>query len=482
MKHPLTACTPAAFARAAKTRAFVCGATLLITDILAMILGARLCNVSVVSFSGVYDPVAVAAFIGSALSILRLAGLGHYANRFPMLRELREMFGALILGCAVQVVLLAVRNYTVNIGPALIVWACIALLMPALRIVAKLVMMKLNLWQRDLYIVGGGALALDAATAVAAEPLTGLVLRAFIADNGSRLPRDSRLSTLALRDAAALNGSVVMVALDSTDPANLDDQTHDTLRAEWLRALSLTSASVILVANVPGMPLHGTRTSYVKSHDLLMLQVRNNLSRWHVRVLKRCLDLAGALVISLLLSPVLLFLACKVRKDGGKVFYGHPRVGRGGRSFHCYKFRSMVIDANARLADLLARDANARREWERDFKLKDDPRVTRVGRMMRATSLDELPQLWNVIRGDMSLVGPRPIVTAELERYAHDASYYLMVRPGMTGLWQVSGRNDADYPTRVYLDAWYVRNWSLWYDIAILFMTVRTVLKRDGAY
>jgi lipopolysaccharide/colanic/teichoic acid biosynthesis glycosyltransferase len=142
----------------------------------------------------------------------------------------------------------------------------------------------------------------------------------------------------------------------------------------------------------------------------------------------------------------------------------------------------MVVDANAVLAELLERDPQARLEWDRDFKLKNDPRVTRIGAFLRRTSLDELPQLWNVIRGEMSLVGPRPIVQDELARYGDDVCYYLMARPGMTGLWQVSGRNDADYATRVYLDAWYVRNWSLWYDIAILFKTVRVVFKRDGAY
>jgi len=121
-------------------------------------------------------------------------------------------------------------------------------------------------------------------------------------------------------------------------------------------------------------------------------------------------------------------------------------------------------------------------EWDKDFKLKNDPRVTRIGNFLRKTSLDELPQLWNVIRGEMSLVGPRPVIEAELERYAGDVDYYLMAKPGMTGLWQVSGRNDIDYDTRVYFDSWYVKNWALWTDIAILFKTAGVVLRRDGAY
>jgi undecaprenyl-phosphate galactose phosphotransferase len=146
------------------------------------------------------------------------------------------------------------------------------------------------------------------------------------------------------------------------------------------------------------------------------------------------------------------------------------------------KFRTMVVNSAEVLAELLARDPDARAEWEKDFKLKNDPRVNRFGNFLRRSSIDELPQLWNVLRGDMSLVGPRPVVQAELERYQDDVAYYLMSRPGMTGLWQVSGRNDVDYGTRVYFDAWYVKNWSLWTDLVILFKTVAVVLKRAGAY
>jgi lipopolysaccharide/colanic/teichoic acid biosynthesis glycosyltransferase len=142
----------------------------------------------------------------------------------------------------------------------------------------------------------------------------------------------------------------------------------------------------------------------------------------------------------------------------------------------------MVPDAKARLDRLLATSSAAREEWERDFKLKDDPRVTPVGNFLRRTSLDELPQLWNVIKGDMSLVGPRPIVEAELERYGDDVVYYYLARPGLTGVWQTSGRNDLDYPTRVYLDVWYLKNWSLWYDLAILLKTCPVLMKKSGAY
>jgi undecaprenyl-phosphate galactose phosphotransferase len=179
---------------------------------------------------------------------------------------------------------------------------------------------------------------------------------------------------------------------------------------------------------------------------------------------------------------VLAWIAWQVRRTGRPVLFGHDRVGRGGRAFRCYKFRTMVPDADRVLAELLARDPEARATWARDYKLREDPRVTRIGAWLRRTSLDELPQLWNVLRGDMSLVGPRPVMAEELGRYGDAARYYLDVRPGLTGLWQISGRNDIDYPERVALDAWYIKNWSIWYDIVILAKTVRVVRDAKGAY
>ena len=142
----------------------------------------------------------------------------------------------------------------------------------------------------------------------------------------------------------------------------------------------------------------------------------------------------------------------------------------------------MVPNAEKALDQLLENNPVLKAEWDKEHKLKDDPRISKLGAFLRRSSLDELPQLFNVLRSEMSLVGPRPIVIQELQKYGIEQSYYLMVRPGMTGLWQVSGRNDVDYDTRVYLDAWYVKNWSLWYDLAILFKTVKVVLWRRGAY
>ena len=198
------------------------------------------------------------------------------------------------------------------------------------------------------------------------------------------------------------------------------------------------------------------------------------------RLLKRLMDILGASTGLLLLSPLLVLVALAIwLHDRGPVFFVQKRVGQWGREFDFPKFRSMVNNAEALKAQLIAQ--NHHKEGV-TFKIQRDPRVTPIGRWLRKTSIDELPQLFNVLKSDMSLVGPRPIVQDELQKYGLEKSYYLMVRPGMTGLWQVSGRNDVDYETRVYLDAWYVKNWSLWYDLAILFKTIKVVFWRNGAY
>ncbi|WP_338663293.1 sugar transferase [Pararoseomonas sp. SCSIO 73927] len=197
---------------------------------------------------------------------------------------------------------------------------------------------------------------------------------------------------------------------------------------------------------------------------------------------KRGLDLGTALLLLAVLAPLLLLLFVAVRLDGGAALFGHPRVGRGGRVFRCLKFRSMRPDADAALAELLRTDPGARAEWEATRKLRRDPRVTALGRFLRVSSLDELPQLFNVLRGEMSLVGPRPVTKDELSTfYGADARWYVQVRPGLTGPWQVSGRSATGYAERVRLDVDYVRNPSVRRDLALLGRTVGAVLKGRGA-
>jgi exopolysaccharide production protein ExoY len=196
---------------------------------------------------------------------------------------------------------------------------------------------------------------------------------------------------------------------------------------------------------------------------------------------KRLLDIIGALTLVLLLSPLLLLVGLALARDRGPIIYSHSRTGRHGRSFGCLKFRTMVPNAEQVLRELLRQNPDLQREWMRDQKLRDDPRVTAIGRFLRRTSLDELPQLWNVLKGDMSLVGPRPVVREEWQRYGRHLDTFLAAKPGVTGLWQVMGRSNACYRRRVALDRYYVRKRSLLMDAYILLRTVKVVLLGRGA-
>jgi Undecaprenyl-phosphate galactose phosphotransferase WbaP len=191
---------------------------------------------------------------------------------------------------------------------------------------------------------------------------------------------------------------------------------------------------------------------------------------------------AVALLLLLMISPVMLVITFLIwRRDGAPVLFAHYRVGQDGKLFRCMKFRTMLRNSEQVLSELLATDERAREEWARDQKLTNDPRITGVGHFLRKSSLDELPQLLNVLRGEMSLVGPRPVTVGELTRYGKVRWHYLSVRPGITGLWQVSGRNNTTYDERVALDRRYVEQKSLWMDVGILFKTVKVVVAREGA-
>jgi Undecaprenyl-phosphate galactose phosphotransferase WbaP len=216
---------------------------------------------------------------------------------------------------------------------------------------------------------------------------------------------------------------------------------------------------------------------------MLAIEVSRNVLSPLSRGIKRAIDLLLTLSAGILIAPVILILCVLVKFDSqGPIFYGHYRVGRGRRPFKVWKFRSMAIDSDEILAEYLKTDSAAAEEWDLTRKLKHDPRVTRLGRFMRRTSLDELPQLWNVIRGEMSLVGPRPVVEAEAAKYGSSFSHYLQVCPGLTGMWQVSGRNDTSYEERVELDSYYVRNWSPWLDLYLIARTFTAVMRKEGAY
>ena len=405
--------------------------------------------------------------------------LRHYTYRKPFWFELKEIIRTLIIFAIFDLALVAFSKWQFSRYVWCITWLLAITLVPIGRVIVKRILDKVNLWKKHTIIIGSGKNARDAYAALQSEEVLGFSIGAFysttVIDNAvdiSGVPIINTEEELWLQSCP--NDTQFIVALEFEEHA---------LRDFWLKNLAKHNCrSISVIPTLRGVPLYGTDMSFIFSHEVMILRVSNSLAKRTSRFIKRIFDIFGALAIVILLSPILISLFYLVFKDGGNAIYGHERVGRNGKKFKCLKFRSMVINSQEVLNELLRNNPEARAEWEKDFKLKDDPRITKVGQFIRKTSLDELPQLLNVLKGEMSLVGPRPIIEDELDKYAGDVDYYLMAKPGMTGLWQVSGRNDVDYDTRVYFDSWYVKNWSLWNDIAILFKTVSVVLKRDGAY
>lgn len=406
--------------------------------------------------------------------------LRHYFYRKTFWFELKEILRTLAIFAVIEIAVMAFTTWSFSRYLWVMSWLLIFILVPLFRMVTKKILNMTGLWMRDTWIIGNGNNAYEAYKAITSERNLGLKIVGFVEVSKPMVTEKYNFDVPIIRaDADWLNDidkkSQFIVAVETTESEE---------RNMWLRNLMIKGYRYVsVIPTLRGMPLDSTDMSFIFSHEVMIFRVQQNLAKWSSRLSKRLFDIFGALSIIIVLSPLLIYISRKVKKDGGPSIYGHERIGKGGKPFKCLKFRSMVINSKEVLEHLLNSDAAAKEEWDKTFKLKNDPRITKIGHFLRKTSLDEeLPQLFNVLKGEMSLVGPRPIITAELERYNDEVDYYLLSKPGMTGLWQVSGRSDVDYETRVYLDAWYVKNWSMWNDIAILFKTVGVVLKKDGAY
>ncbi len=425
--------------------------------------------------------------LATSALVIFLFRFQHYVNRRPFWDELSDILWTLNSLALLDMTIVAITRWNASRMWWLTAWVSLAFFILLFRRLTRIVLSHFGLWARPTILIGHGKNAKDAVSALQSEPHLGYDLQGFVDVEGlTKNPKHPQ--------APSPNTAFGLHALSLEElKANADqpgiqwilalDHSQSDLREHWLRQLSQWGAQEIcVIPDMRGIPLYGTDMSYFFSHEVAVLRIRNNLKRWPTRLTKRLFDTFISAFLLILLSPLLIYLAWLIQRDGGPAFFSQQRVGKMGKPFKCLKFRSMEVGAEERLKILMSQDPELQVQWSKDHKIKDDPRITRVGQFIRKTSLDELPQLINVLKGEMSLVGPRPIVHAELEKYGDDVGYFLMVRPGMTGLWQVSGRNDMDYEQRVYLDTWYVKNWSLWYDLVIMFKTINVVLNRSGAY
>lgn len=409
----------------------------------------------------VFAERAVPFMLTATLSLAWFMAQGHYHSRSTFWEEARIVFAACTFSMLTEGFFLFAWKADASRLATLFTWSLAPFMVMGGRMLVRRILGDRRL--AAAIVFGRPDEAGKAAKALTADMHLGY----SVAGMSEILP-----PSLARIRAEEAGADTVVVALSG------DDASEAVLAASMKEA----GFSVILVPKVVGFPASGLRTQYIMGQETLLLLDRADVAPQLSRGMKRLFDV---LVTSAMLTAAavpMLIVASLVKRDGGPAIFGHERIGNGGIPFKCLKFRSMATDADARLKALIEDDADAREEWERSRKLKNDPRVTRIGRFIRKTALDELPQLINVLKGDMSLVGPRPVTRSEMAMYGEAATLYESVRPGVTGLWQVSGRNDLSYEERVSLDTWYVRNWSPWHDIAILLKTVPALLSRRGAY
>ncbi len=410
----------------------------------------------------------ITTFVVAAAGVFcLLAARRHYVSRLPLWTEIQHL--SLVCGLAILfsvcVDMLQQRWAFVLV---LAVWLPFPVLALAMRAVLRRELGHRGLWQIRTVLVGRPEAAQEIVTALTSEPSLGYTVVAALAADAPTLQRPG----IAWRQVLD-NHSAALVILIGDPCIELGRTRVESLVRERI--------PFAVMPQPAGLPVAGFAPTSFISHDTMLILYRNNLAQPMSRAIKIAFDLFAAATGLLLALPVFLVIAALVKLDGGPVFFSHKRIGAGGRTFGCLKFRSMRTDADAILERLLQSDPAAKAEWAQTQKLLKDPRTTPIGRVLRATSLDELPQLFNVLRLEMSLVGPRPIVAGEVHHYGEDIAYYYETRPGLTGLWQVSGRTGTTYARRVQLDSWYVRNWSIWHDLAILAQTVPAVLKRKGA-
>lgn len=404
-----------------------------------------------------------------------------YTKRLPFWQSAELIFKVSLFTMAIVTGLLYFIGIAKEISRIFIItsWLFSYIYVVAGRYFLKRFLVYTGLWQKPVVLIGAGKTAELISKVYEDEPGMGYKIVGLIEDKYEDRPLTAKhplLGNFSNVEEALINSGVKDVILAAP---GLEREKM----LELVYRIQPHIKNITIVPNLFGVPMANLEVETFFNQKAIMFKIRNNLVRPYNQFLKRSFDLFGSVVGGILILPILLVIAIRIYLDSpGPIVFSHNRIGLKGEIFPCYKFRSMVSNAQEALEKYLQENPTAREEWERDFKLKNDPRVTKIGKFLRKTSLDELPQLLNVIKGDMSLVGPRPIVTAEVEKYGQYINDYYLIRPGMTGFWQVSGRNDIDYDSRVQMDSWYVRNWSLWQDVVILIKTVKVVLSRSGAY
>jgi undecaprenyl-phosphate galactose phosphotransferase len=428
-------------------------------------------------------PVSVFAVLAVIFIAVRYL-TGDYGRRQLFWDGAKVTTIALIVTSLPDFAMLALGNGIYQTTPLVLSWTALLFLVPVMRQAMRIAMSRAGIWQIPTVMIGVGPRSEEIFTALQGSLSLGFDLRWLVIEDGEASP-PAGLSLLKPIHSADPARTATMVCSEGCKEAVVAAEDMQSAHfAEVVQRLLEVNVPVAIIPSINRLPLANATTNYFFGSDILLMQVRSNVQRLPSRIAKRLFDILLSAALLVTLSPLFVILAVIIKRgSAGPVTYSQIRVGRHGAPFACIKFRTMVEDAETVLARWALENPELWAEYLKTYKLRDDPRITRIGKWLRKTSLDELPQLWNVLRGDMSLVGPRPVLARELEEhYGPATQLYIRTRPGMTGLWQVSGRSDTSYQRRVFLDEWYILNWSFWYDIVILIQTVWIVVAGKGAF
>lgn len=391
---------------------------------------------------------------------------------------------ALIVTSLPDIAMLALGNGVYRTMPVLLSWSLLLFLVPVMRQGMRIVMTRAEIWQIPTAMIGIGPRSQEICTALRGSLSLGFDLRWLVIEDAETSPPAGLSLLKPIHSADPARTAAIVCSEGCKEAVVAAEDMQSAHFAEVVQRLLEVNVPVAIIPAINRLPLANATTNYFFGSDILLMQVRSNVQRLPSRIAKRLFDIVASLSLLVALAPVFIILGVIIKRGSrGPVTYSQTRIGRHGVPFSCHKFRTMVEDADEVLRRWAAENPELWAEYLKTYKLRDDPRITGIGKWLRKTSLDELPQLWNVLRGDMSLVGPRPVLARELEEhYGPATQLYIRTRPGMTGLWQVSGRSDTSYERRVFLDEWYILNWSFWYDIVILIQTVWIVAAGKGAF
>lgn len=419
--------------------------------------------------------------IAPALFLFMLFLSNAYQIAIPYWDRVRNVFKGITYSIILTVFLMYAANVAGDVSRLFILFSWIITFFTVLlgRYILERILIATGLLKIPVIIIGAGKTAQLLLRSFERHPIMRYDIVGFIDDNPvceELITQYPLLGSFSDIDNIIASSKIqhVIVCAPGLPAKNL---------ITLINRLEILVKNVSFVPELIGMPAANVSVQGLMEENMLLVNVKNNLARPYYRVMKRLFDTVLTLCGMVVFLPIGLIIAAIIYiTDPGPILFAHRRVGQHGKLFPCYKFRSMVVNAEEALEEYLKDNPEAQEEWNRDFKLKDDPRITKIGHFLRKTSLDELPQLLNVLKGEMSLVGPRPIVTAEIEKYGEYIQDFYLVPPGITGVWQVSGRSDTTYDERVQMDSWYVHNWSVWIDLVYLVKTVTAVLMRKGAY